>query len=313
MTDEVSKVSNESLPSFEHMDRNVSTLYHAKVGAAGFDSFTTTTLPVAKDVFSTEPSLYQQTLRALIEAAAETSPDSMDTLWTTDVSQDTFDFQKQLPALQKPSDRVIAGKVFHINHRLLLENLEHDKMIPQFIREGSVAQEDEEFDEDEYDDDHYNVNFASGNVDELAAFLTGIALIGKSHDWNPPDYKRVNNLDFSRKFSLAIADQKQTTDEGVHNILTVYNERKDATVGMFVSKDPIEVQTIRIPTTVLLPEQIAELREEGASLFEKGEFSTRNIYFPVTDKYDAGSLYAQSKHYELAIKYALLTYADSSV
>lgn len=307
MTEKVETTVNQG-QGFEQLDREIIGLYKHQIGNDGIDKFKGGVIPIARQVLADRPGDYRDTLHTLVTAASQKQPHSrLDAFWDSEVTDDTFRFQRDYSMLSQPNKSRVEGFVFHLNYRKLLEeDLKEGKLTPQDILEGY------EFDavDEEKNPDYYRVCFASGNVDELSKFLAGFALVSKTHMWEEGDYFNPNNLLVPRTLRIAVARQSDTKFTGDHDMMTLYSpEGNGELVQVFVANEPIPVQILKIPSTVLLPTQVAKLKTEGAELFRRGEFYTGNSQYPPENEEQAGNNYALSRHQELAIKYTLLKFA----
>lgn len=304
----MSEIANGSEGAFGLINQGLISNYERTMGSAGKDAFLGKVIPLAQQILADKPDIYQKTLRALITAAPRHNTQSaMASLWESEINQDTFNFQRDFERLREPSNETIEPYVFHINHRKLLETEISDGMlIPKYKREG---REFDPEDAEEESNDYY-VYFASGTIDELSKFLAGYALVSKAWNWDASDFKRINSPQFPRTVALAIATTNDTRPNpyGGHDMMTLYSpEGNGELVDLYVSNRPVPVKIAKIPITVLTPEQVMELREEGKQFYRSGQFSGENIWFDIKDNENgAADIYASSKHQELAVKYTLL-------
>jgi hypothetical protein len=291
------------------LDKNLEVYYKEQLDNLGIGPFEERVVPLARLVLAETPKSHQ-TLQSLISTATQyVNPDKISSFWTNEVTQDTFEFQKLFDKLIQPNNTAIENFVFHINHKKLLEEeLIDSKLIPQYIRQDIPynAKEDE-------GGDDYRVCFASGTIDELSKFLAGYALISNAWTWGKTAYREINSPKFALSQSIAVASTGATKHHGEHDMLTMYSpEGNGEKVMQYISNQAVPVEIVKIPVTVLLPEQINQLRNEGLDLYRSGKFYIGNLNFDLNDEQQAADIYAHSKHQELVIKYVLLKFMDGN-
>jgi hypothetical protein len=314
MIDQSSAAHSADRRNLQEINENLDMVYGNTFGGEGMTFFRDTAVPLAAKVLKGEPRLYEQTLLSLIQMAKDndlSDAGDIEAFWTQDITTDTFEFQKHFAQLIAPSSFAIKGAVFHGNYRKLLEkDIRNKTLIPEYMLKG----ESYDAKKAESNKDFYRVCFADGSVDELSVFLAGHLLYAKTTFWDSEDYKRVNNLLFPHVFSIAVAPKSKTTQRGEHDMITLYKADTSAErVDLFASDKPIQIETIPIPITALLPDQVMHLTRIGEDMYRSGEFSTGNwdgeLRSAESAEY-AGRVYAQSRHAELAIKYTLLQHAN---
>lgn len=306
-------VINQGQEATKGVDLDIISNYERQMNNAGLTVFQERTLPLAKSILSDDSQTYRQTLDALITIAAQNNRhERLPNFWDSEVTEDAFEFQRDFENLRKPCNTKVDPFTFHVNHRRLLqEEITDGQLVPHYMRQGRPF----DADEDEETDD-YKVYFASGTVDEVSKFLAGYALVSKTSDWEETDYSRINSPQFARTQAIAVANTTKNSmryEERGHDMLTLYSpEGNGEAVDLYISNQAVPVQVLRIPLTILLPEQIKQLRQEGLALYRSGKFYTDNLYFEIQNEDQAADIYAYSKHQEIAIKQAILKFISAS-
>lgn len=311
MTEVVSPV--EALSQFVPIDKGIAAHYEQQLGGNGLTTFQDEIIPLAKSILADKPNIYRQTLDTLITVGAQYNPaDRASSFWASEVTEDTFAFQRDFDKLLEPNRSDLKPLGFHINTKQLLkEEVSDGRLVPEYLRNGLPF--DEEGDEES---SNYRVYLASGSVDEVSKFLAGFALIYKTDDWTKRDLRTINSPKFSRTQAIAVADASTINTKYVergHDMHTQYSsEGNGEHVDLYISHEAVPITTIEVPFTILLPEQIRKLREEGARLYRTGQFDSGNLEFDLEDEEHAADIYANARHQELAIKHALLKLATAT-
>lgn len=328
-------------------ESEIVTQYEKNFGNAGLVEFKKITLPLCQKVLGGSPQA-AETIDTLISVAMKyKSTNKLADFWTSEVTQDTFEFQRDFDKLRQSSHIQLEPFAFHINDRRLLEEeISEGMLTPGYLLLGEDYDEDDDRDEE---NDDYTVYFASGTVEELAKFLVGHALVSrpptwgksdygqisstqsvdelfkilagyatatKTSNWDNTEYSQMNSPQFVRTEAIAMVDTSKVSmkyAERDHSIRTLYSpENNREAVDTYVSHQSVPVSILRLPLTVLLPEQIDQLRDEGAKLYISGHFYTGNLPFKLENAQQAADIYAYSKHQELAIKHKLLQLAATA-
>jgi hypothetical protein len=292
---------------FQPIDNQVLAYYQKLLQGFGLQSFQEKVLPLARRILSLRPEIYKQNLESLIHLAANQpqARGNIDQFWTTEVTADTFEFQRNFAQLSAPSSIAPAENVFHINRQEMLKDAEQrgGQLLPAYVLENRPynQEEDEGFGTE-------TLHFASGSVDNLSRFLVGFGLIDKTKGWKPRDFLTVNGLRFRDTQALAVAAKSATEYSGLHDIDTLYapTSTKEL-IDIFVSRVPTPIEVVSFPVTVLLPHQVQNLLTEGEAAYKRGDFEEVFKVSP-ENEHQAGNVYALSKHLELMMKMILLKY-----
>lgn len=258
-----------------------------------------------------DPQKFEATARVLMDSARYMHPFDAKRFLRERVTPETFEFQARFDSLRAPSDVSFSGVCgIHVNSVPLLANLRDSEMAPACKRfKGGWDREDP---------DSYRVCFASGNVDPLSQFLVGHALLRRSLDPVKPPWLgeeknpwTVNLAEwwaleptqqrFAEKFALAVVVGAELGNpEDYLDILSPVRNSMEI-VDFIGITEPTKVRVERLPHTVLLPEQISELRRESG-LHLAGAVAQDHR----TDRATFPGQYVVTVHAELLIKFRLL-------
>ena len=263
-----------------------------------------------------DPVRFEATARSLMNAARHMHPYDANRFVRQLITPETFDFQLRFEELRAPSNVTLSGVCgVHVNSKGRLEEL----------RESEMASISKRFDSgwDPEDPDSYRVCFASGEIDALAQFLVGHALLRRPVEGVKPRWMRDDkngwtmNLAewwaleptqqrFAEKFAVAILGGRDlpASDDYLDILSPVRNIPH--TVDFLAVTEPTKVRVELMPHTVLLPEQVDQLRRESSRFFAgalRQESRMEVNTFP--------DQHVVTAHAELVMKYRLLKVYES--
>lgn len=305
------------------ISRDVLRSYRELIGGKGLMAFKQRVLPMAATILGDRPELRDAVLMKLIDAASYLRPAEIDKFWKTTVTFDTFDFQRRYLDLHRPNGHKIDGKVFHVTERRILQIVK--QLIPRYMRDGRPYKPEPPDDSVEsayYPHDYYRVCFADGTIEMLSAYLLGHATLAQIFGRGGTEWLFEENGFFvSAQFAIAVVDRERTAYAGGHEIETIYDVNGrwideatmgDRDVGVYESHKYVPIDAvIEIPFTVITDDQISELRRQGREFYAtKIATGLASPFFEIRDAEQAGDLFAAVRHQELAVKYALMRYAE---
>lgn len=301
---------------------NVMRSYDELIGDRGREAFEQHTVPMAMSILGSDPKRVEEILLKLIDQASYLTPEELDGFWDAHVTTDTFEFHNEYQELLKPATRGLGDYLFHIGSRLLLEMA--DTLVPEYIRKG------EEFDAEhakEVNYDGFEICFVTGrDIDKLTRFLIGHVLtytlsLDKDDDKSlREDILECNAFFMPLQYAVVAVGRQEVVGSGKvqeHGIHTTYAKdysdySEQNTIQEMSSWTSQDVEhLITIPLTIVTEAQIAELRAEGEQYYrnhiETGEVTPE---LPFENASQAGAIYAAVRQQELALKYALVKFAE---
>jgi hypothetical protein len=262
-------------------------------------------------LLQSDPQKFEATVRALMDSATHMHPFDAKRFLREKVTSETFEFQARFDSLRAPSDVSLSGMCgIHINSVPLFANLRDSEMAPlcKRFRRGW----------DREDPDSYRVCFASGEVGPLSQFLAGHALLRRPLDPAKPKWLgeeknpwTVNLAEwwaleptqqrFAEKFAIAVVVGTELGNpEDYLDILSPVRNSREI-VDFIGITEPTKVRVERLPHTVLLPEQVSELRRESDLHLAGAVAQDRR-----TDRATFPGQYVVTAHAELVMKFRLL-------
>ena len=256
------------------------------------------------------PARFEATVQALMDAACHMHRYDANRFLRQCITRETFDFQSRFEELRAPSKVTLSGVCgVHVNSRPRLEALRDSEIAPIAKRFESGW--------DKEDPESYRVCFATGAIDPLAQFLVGHALLRRPFEPGTPNWVRedrhpytINLAEwwaleptkqrFAEKFAVAIiaGEELPVSDDYLDILSPVRNTAE--TVDFIGVTERTKVRVAAMPHTVLLPEQVAELKRESAHYLNgalKQDSRTDVKTFP--------EQYVVTAHAELVMKYRL--------
>ncbi|MEY4701034.1 MAG: hypothetical protein RL326_1221 [Pseudomonadota bacterium] len=271
-------------------------------------------LGLGSQLLRNDPSLFERTVEQLFEAASYMPEQAAQIFREERVSSQTFAFQDRFRELVGPTDIDLSSDfAFHINTTSLLLSIPNRTLIPPRIREPRHI--DNGF--DAFNRNH--VFFATDKIDPLSVFLVGHAFFRAPStvgSWPQPEGALWNmNLAeawaceptaqcFSSEFMLAVISPNYSNpkvERDSHDIESPVRAVSGSANLVKVS-EPIQVDLIKIPTTVLLPSQRAEFERES-SRFAADTAANYNVG---KKPFEFPKQFVVTRHAELALKLALL-------
>lgn len=273
------------------------------------------------DVIRHNPSTFEQTVHQLLDVASYMTPDEAKDFLEHRVSTQTFTFQDRFSELVAPTNLDLSTSfACHINKCSLLLSVPEQVLVPPSILQPRLALNTYE----PYNQNH--VFFATDQIDRLAQYLVGHALLrppDKPGAWPQPTCEtwEMNLANvwaceptsqlFSRDFMLAVIQPDYSNPmikKDIHDVESPVRVSSE-TITIVLASEPVKVDFLKIPATVLLPHQRDQLEKE-ASLHEadvrRDRDSSKTLYeFP--------KQYALTRHAELAVKLTLLELWESRV
>lgn len=263
-----------------------------------------------------DPDRFEATARLILNAARHMHPYDANRFVRQLITPETFDFQLRFEELREPSNVTLSGVCgVHVNSKGRLEALRDSEMAPISKRFESGWDRD--------DPDSYRVCFASGEIDPLAQFLVGHALLRMPLEGAKPKWLRedknhwiVNLAEwwaleptqqrFAEKFAVAIVGRRDLppSDDYLDILSPVRNVSH--TVDFIGVTEPTKVRVELMPHTVLLPEQVDQLKRES-SRFLAGALRQESRI----DVSTFPEQYVVTAHAELVMKYRLLKVYES--
>ncbi len=271
-------------------------------------------LGLGSQLLRNDPSLFEQTVEQLFEAASYMQDQAAQIFLEERVSSQTFAFQARFRELMGPTDLDLSSDfAFHINTASLLLSIPNSTLIPPSIREPRHIDNGLDPFNRKY------VFFATDKIDSLSEFLVGHALFRAPRtvgQWRRPEGELWNmNLAeawaceptgqcFSNEFMLAVISPNYSnpkTERDSHDIESPVRAVAGS-VNLVKLSEPIQVDLIKIPTTILLPSQRAEF--ELASSHCTAD-SAAHCNFE-KEPFEFPKQYVVTRHAELTLKLALL-------
>jgi hypothetical protein len=262
------------------------------------------------------PARFEATVQAIMDAARHMHPYDANRFLRQGITRETFDFQFCFEELRARATVTLSGVCgVHVNSRPRLEALRDSEIAPISKRFESGW--------DKEDPESYRVCFATGDIDPLAQFLVGHALLRRPLEPGTPKWLRedrnpcaVNLAEwwaleptqqrFAEKFAVAvIAGEGLPVSDDYLDILSPVRNTAE-TVDFIGVTEQTKVQVAVMPHTVLLPEQVAELKRES-TLYLNGALKQDSR----TDVKTFPEQYVVTAHAELVMKYKLLKVYES--
>lgn len=273
-------------------------------------------LEKGRSLVELNPERFESTARALMDSARHMHPFEATRFLREKVTSETFEFQARFEELRAPSDLTLSGVCgIHVNTVPRFLNLVDSEMAPISKRFKSGW--------DREDPESYRVCFATGRIDPLSQFLVGHALLRRPIETEPRTGSKwernqfaINLADlwaleptqqrFAEKFGIAVLSGNGLPEpEDYLDILSPVRSSPEP-VDFIGVTEPTKVRVEWMPHTILLPEQIAELKEESGQHLRGAVRQDSRI-----DLSTFPDQYVVAAHAELGMKFRLIKVYES--
>lgn len=217
--------------ALEQITNQVLGTYYDLLGDVGRYSFSERVLPLARNIFKSDPALCEAILVQLIDTVSFQPVAAVTPFWQSEVDRHTFRFQKQFENLRRAQKKSEGRWVFHLNTRDLLENLEGGQLRQQYLRNGQAF----DISAQDGDSEYYDIFFADGSIDELALYFAGQVSLARRNELE--FFRRAlqyNNQLMPRDWAIVAAESKNVKAIAANQVAVnnIYSYSHNAEVSL---------------------------------------------------------------------------------